>query len=157
MTTPPYTPSNNHISKQQATTLDSPGTSPTPTPLISHRDGDFSLADIQHLTKTFDLIDIEHADAESQTLVWVAERPGTDTPTHTLHDLEDRKITIYRGAFIRAAFQIPDGTQRVIWEHRVFDDNEPTLLDPGTALVEAQAANWTPIKPPQPNHTTENP
>lgn len=145
MTTPPYTgrKSPQTLSEHHASSLDAPGVAPTPTPIISHRDTDFTLADLQYLTRTFGIVDIEHTEATTTpTRVWVEQRPGTDTQISTLTNLEQRHMAIYRGEFIRAAYRLPDGTERVIWEHRVFDDGTATDLNPGTALVEAQAANW---------------
>lgn len=147
MTTPPYTGRNSfqHTGKHHPTSLEGPGVTPTPTPISSHRDNDFTLEDIQFLSQTFGIVDMEYAESTTQTRVWVEQRPGTDTSIQSLNDLEDRYMTIHRGDFIRAAYRLPDGTERVIWEHRVFDDDTPTALNPGTALVEAQAANWEPV------------
>lgn len=147
MTTPPYTgqkPSQ-HIDPHHAAGLDGPGTIPTPTPIVSHRNEDFTLADIQYLSNTFGITEIERAEADIQTRIWIDKRPGTETPTHHLLELEEKHMSIHRGDFIRGAYQLPDGTERVIWQHRVFDDSEPTTLEPATALIEAQSAQWETI------------
>lgn len=147
MTVPPYTGrTNSQNTPHQRSAIDTSHLDAhTPTPISSHRHTDFTLSDIQFLAESFDIIDMEHAESTTSTRIWIPQRPGKHTALPTLRDLEEKQMTIHRGDFIRAAYRLPDGTKRIIWEHRVFDDDTPIALPPQKALVEAQAANWDSI------------
>jgi len=159
MTTPPYPdrthPATNSIAAGPGTVGNS-----TPTPLVSHRNNDFTLADLEYLTEQFTIVDIEHADSDTTpTRVWVDKRPRIHTHYTDQSALEDRHISIYRGDYIRGAFTLPDGTERVIWEHAVFDDGTQTDLTPKEALIDAQAADSKPLSAvqTQPHYRTPHP
>lgn len=140
---PPGHPQSTDYLAEDTAPLDNASHRTTRTPIISHRPGDFSLEDMQFLAQSFEIVDMHHADStNTNTIVWIDSRPGTDTYIGHLQQLHDREMYIHRGDYIRGAYELPDGTERIIWEYAVFDDGERTDLTPGAALVEAQASDW---------------